>query len=92
MIRSTIVTSKDGVQFSVVLDYPTAAEANAAEALERSYAGHCTADELKPLENCGDYHRVNDKPYEGLTIEFTGPFPLSSSIRGRLRIIQGDRD
>jgi hypothetical protein len=89
MITITIVTSKDGVAFSVSFYSRTEAAARAAEVAEARFAASRLACQL---ESFGDYHRVN--PLSGYV---EAPVPKLPRIvgpqerRAALTLIQGGK-
>jgi hypothetical protein len=84
MITTTLVTSKDGVGFSVSFYSRNEAQARLAEIAEARFARTRLAVEL---ESFGDYHRVSP-----LTGYVEAPAPRISSPQERraaFRLIQG---
>lgn len=62
MLTSHIVTSKDGIRFSVQFESRTQASANIAKTVEENWASRRTAAQLAAH---GDYHRVGMTPALG---------------------------
>jgi hypothetical protein len=79
MIRTFIVTSKDGIQFSVQIYARSGSQAAIAEQHELRYAATLTADQLAKH---GDFHRV------GAAAPVVDP-PPALPQRPVLRLIQG---
>jgi hypothetical protein len=89
-----IVTSKDGIQFRVLLHARTDAQLNAAIRAEQKFVGDLTADQLTAFN--GDFVRITslddvpqDPPRESVYATLT-PAP-NAPVRGKpqLQLIQG---
>jgi hypothetical protein len=83
MITSAIVTSKDGVPFSVSFYSRTDAQAQAAAVAETRFARTQLASQL---DAHGDYHRVDI-----LTGYVEAPAPKLPRPRPRLTLIEGGK-
>lgn len=91
MLTSHIVTSSDGVKFSVQFESRTEAAANIAKNVETNWASRRTAAQLTAH---GDFHRVDTRQVGALPeldAEYVQPGTLPAKAYGGLRLVGGSQ-